>query len=166
MESNNKIKAFLDSLSFRDLTIAIEFLVTGYILYFYLGEITAATEQLRQDPSWVSGLLLKVIVISIVTSIAGQLLLSFVSDKDMDKPLDEREKLVALSGCKPAYWVLQVGVCISIFQYSAEAQNWSQALPFELPFTPLHILVIAFLLAELVGYGTQLVKARLGAVYG
>ncbi|MEJ6472677.1 hypothetical protein [Pseudoalteromonas piscicida] len=166
MESGNKIKAFLDSLSFRDLTIAIEFLVTGYILYFYFGEIAAATEQLRQDPSWVSGLLLKVIIVSVVISIAGQLLLSFVSDRDIDRPLDEREKLIALCGVKPAYWVLQVGVCISIFQYCAEAQNWPRGLPFELPFAPLHILVIAFLLAELVGYGTQLIRARLGAVYG
>ncbi|MBE0348854.1 MULTISPECIES: hypothetical protein [Pseudoalteromonas] len=41
-------------------------------------------------------------------------------------------------------------MCISIFQYSVEAQNWPQALPFELLFAPLHILVIAFLLAELV----------------
>ncbi|MBE0348853.1 hypothetical protein PPEP_b0702 [Pseudoalteromonas peptidolytica F12-50-A1] len=38
-----------------------------------------------------SGLLPKVIVIAMVTSIVDLLLLPPVSDRDMDKPLDERE---------------------------------------------------------------------------
>ncbi|GEK08447.1 hypothetical protein [Pseudoalteromonas peptidolytica] len=83
MESSNKIKAFLDLQSFRDLTITISCI--------YLGEITAATEPLSRAPSWVSGLLPKVIVIAMVTSIVDLLLLPPVSDRDMDKPLDERE---------------------------------------------------------------------------
>ncbi|WP_440056360.1 hypothetical protein ACSLBF_19815 (plasmid) [Pseudoalteromonas sp. T1lg65] len=163
MSDNNRLKAFLDSLSFRDLTIAIELAITGYILFFYIGEIVAALPAERQDAGWASMLLLKVIATSIVISIAGQLLLSFVSDGDMDKPMDEREKQVAFSGCQQAYWVLQAGVCIAIFQYSAEAHGWPSSVQLDLPFLPLHILVVAFLMAELIGYGTQLVKSRIGA---
>ena len=166
MDNDNKLKAFLDSLSFRDLTITVELLITGYVLYFYATELLTASTVMREDPSWVSGLLLKVVVISIIVSIAGRVLLDFVSDDNVDKPLDERQRLIALAGLKPAYWVLQSGVCIAIFQYTAEAHGWPQGATIAVPFLALHILVVSFLLAELVGYGTQLVQAHRGASYG
>ena len=144
----------------------MELLVTGYVFYFYATELLTASDVMREDPSWVSGLLLKVIVISIIVSIAGSALLAFVSDDDIDKPLDERERLIALAGLKPAYWVLQSGVCVAIFQYTAEAHGWPQGVAIDVPFLALHILVVSFLLAELVGYGTQLVRAHTGASYG
>ncbi|WP_100914903.1 hypothetical protein [Pseudoalteromonas spongiae] len=43
---------------------------------------------------------------------------------------------------KHAFWVLQAGVCIAIFQYTAEVQNWLPAKGEQLPFLALHIMVV------------------------
>lgn len=162
----NKLKSFLDSLSFRDLTLSVDLAVTIGILYFYMQQLFIATPEMRADASFISSLLLKVIVVSIVLSIASSLLLEFVSDNDTDKPLDEREQKIELYGNKTGLWILQSGVCIAIFQYTAEAHNFGPSGEYTLPFLPLHIMVVAFMVSEVANYGTQLVRNRMGAVYG
>ena len=72
----------------------------------------------------------------------------FISNGEFEQQLDEREKLIDLFGNKQALWVLQAGVCIAIFDYTAQAQNWSPTIEYTIPYLSLHIMVIAFVLSE------------------
>lgn len=164
MESN-KLKSFLDSLSFRDLTLSLDLAITLGILYFYLSTLFAASPDSLGDAAFISGLLIKVVFFSIALSIASALLLEFVSDKDSEKPLDERERQLSLLGSKHALWILQSGVCIAIVSYAAEAQGWADSSQQTIPFFPLHVMVVAFCLSEIANYAIQLVKGRMSASY-
>ena len=163
---NNRLREFVDSLSFRELMISLDLVATLGILYFYLVRLLAATPEMLADASFISTLLLKVIVFSVAISIVSSLLLEFISDGELEQPLDEREKLISLSGNKYALWILQVGVCIAFFQYTAEAHNFGPAAEYNIPFLPLHIMLVSFLLSEAVNYLMQLVKGRAGDIYG
>lgn len=164
--TKNELRDFLNSISFRELTLTVDLVATLGILYFYLTRLIAATPEMQADAGFVSSLLLKAIVFSIVVAIASRILLQVVSDGELEQPLDEREKLIDLFGNKHALWVLQAGVCIAIFQYTAEAQNWLPAKGHQLPFLALHIMVVSFIVSEAVNYIMQLVKGRMSAVYG
>ncbi|ALU45103.1 hypothetical protein [Pseudoalteromonas rubra] len=169
MTSNEKLKvlkALLDSLSFRDLTLTLDLLVTGAVVYFYATSLMAASAEQLASGTWISQLLIKVVGVSVVLSIISQLLLELVSDGDVEKPLDEREKYLSLVGNKYALWILQAGVCFAIGQYALEQNGLGAAQRAELPFLTLHIMVGAFLLAELVNYVTQLIQNRMGTLHG
>lgn len=78
--------------------------------------------------------------------------------------MDVREKQINLIGYKYSAWILQVGLAVGIFQYQIEANQFF-ADKISMPFLPLHIMVVAFILAEIVFYGVQLIKGRTGAIY-
>lgn len=164
--NGEKLKSFLDSLSFRDLTLTLDLAITLGILYFYLSSLFTASHDSLSDASFISGLLIQVVFLSIAVSVASALLLEFVGDKESQKPLDEREHQLSLLGSKHALWVLQSGVCIAIVSYAAEAQNWVSSSLQTIPFFPLHVMVVAFCLSEVTNYGLQLIKGRLSASYG
>ncbi|WP_046005355.1 hypothetical protein [Pseudoalteromonas rubra] len=169
MTSNEKLKvlkALLDSLSFRDLTLTLDLLVTGAVVYFYASSLMMATAEQLASGVWISQLLVKVVGVSIAMSIVSQLLLELVSDGEVDQPMDEREKQVSLVGNKYALWTLQAGVCFAIGQYAFEQNGMGFAERAPLPFFTLHIMVGAFLLAELVNYATQLIRNRMVTPYG
>jgi hypothetical protein len=96
--------------------------------------------------------------------IISHILLEFASEKELEQPLDVREKQINLIGYKYSAWILQIGLVIGIFQYQIEASDFF-AEKMVIPFLPLHIMVVAFILAEVVNYSAQLIKGRTGAIY-
>ena len=164
MTRQKKFKEWLDSCSFREVTLLVDLLICGYILFYYLRAVLLATTEQLSDITWLSELLGNVIIYSIVLMIASYILLALASEKELDQPMDVREKQINLIGYKYSAWILQIGLGIGIFQYQIEANQFF-ADKISMPFLPLHIMVVAFILAEIVFYGVQLIKGRTGAIY-
>ncbi|ABE54710.1 hypothetical protein Sden_1424 [Shewanella denitrificans OS217] len=164
MSNKDKLFEFLRGVSFREFTLAVDFFISGCILYFYVKSLYYGTAEQLESATWLSGLLLEVIIYSIVLSIVSYLSLTFISDDELSKPLDVREKQISLVGYKYSAIILQVGVVMAIFQYNMAAQS-IEGVRDLMPHLPLHVMVVAFLLAELANYGAQIVKGRSGEIY-
>jgi hypothetical protein len=164
MTRQQKFKEWVDNCSFREATLLVDLLVCGYILFMYIEAVLLASNEQLANISWVSALLGKVVIYSIVLMIASYIMLSLVSDKELEQPLDVREKQINLIGYKYSAWILQIGLAVGILQYQIEAYEIF-ASKINIPFLPLHIMVIAFMLAEIVNYLMQLIKGRTGEIY-
>ena len=93
MTRSEHFKEFLQSISFRELTLSIDLLVSVYISYFYVNSLMNASTQQLSSVSWLSGLLLQVLIYSVILIVLSYLLLSFISDNELNQPPDVREKL-------------------------------------------------------------------------
>lgn len=165
MTRSEKLKELLQSISFRELTLSIDLLVSIYISFFYVDSLINATTEQLASVSWLSGLLLQVLTYSVVLMVLSYLLLTFISDNELKQPLDVREKQINLIGYKYKAVILQVGICIAIFQYQIEANGWGPAIEYNIPYLPMHVMVGAFLIAEITNYIAQLYKGRTGDIY-
>ncbi|NOU50177.1 hypothetical protein HG263_06430 [Pseudoalteromonas sp. JBTF-M23] len=165
MTRTAQLKEFLQSISFRELTLSIDLLVSVYISYFYIQRLVNATAEQLASVSWLSGLLLEVLTYSVVLMVLSYLLLAFISDDELKQPLDVREKQINLIGFKYKTHILQTGICVAIFQYQAEANGWGPSIEYNIPHLPMHVMVGAFLLAEIANYAAQLYKGRTGDIY-
>ncbi|MEH6397044.1 hypothetical protein [Pseudoalteromonas sp.] len=165
MTRSEKLKELLQSISFRELTLSIDLLVSVYISFFYVDSLINATTEQLASVSWLSGLLLQVLTYSVVLMVLSYLLLAFISDNELKQPLDVREKQINLIGYKYKAVILQVGICIAIFQYQIEANGWGPTIEYNIPYLPMHVMVGAFLIAEITNYIAQLYKGRTGDIY-
>jgi len=165
MTRSEQLKELLQSISFRELTLSIDLLVSVYISFFYVDSIINATTEQLASVSWLSGLLLQVLTYSVVLMVLSYLLLAFISDNELKQPLDVREKQINLIGYKYKAVILQVGICIAIFQYQIEANGWGPAIEYNIPYLSMHVMVGAFLIAEITNYIAQLYKGRTGDIY-
>lgn len=165
MTRSEKLKELLQSISFRELTLSIDLLVSVYISFFYVDSLINATTEQLASVSWLSGLLLQVLTYSVVLMVLSYLLLAFISDNELKQSLDVREKQINLIGYKYKAVILQVGICIAIFQYQIEANGWGPAIEYNIPYLPMHVMVGAFLIAEITNYIAQLYKGRTGDIY-
>ncbi|GGP46769.1 hypothetical protein GCM10009347_12650 [Shewanella algicola] len=164
MDNKQKVIQWLQETSFREVTLSVDFIVTGYISYFYLSQLLNATPEQLASIEWLSTVLLEVIVYSIVLMVVSYIALAFISDDELSRPMDVREKQINLVGYKYSAIILQVGVILALVQYNIAAQGF-EFMQSSVPHLPLHILVGAFLLAELAHYGVQLYKGRTGEIY-
>ena len=117
MTRSEHFKEFLQSISFRELTLSIDLLVSVYISYFYVNSLMNASTQQLSSVSWLSGLLLQVLIYSVILIVLSYLLLSFISDNELNQPPDVREKQINLVGYKYKATILQTGICVAIVQY-------------------------------------------------
>jgi hypothetical protein len=159
-----RVKEWLQASSFRELTLVLDLLITGWIIYFYLGQLLQASEVELGSPDWLSALLLEVIIYSVLLTIASEVFLALVGDKGSERPMDVREKQINLVGYKYSSRILQFGIGLAIVQYYLEVQGWTPDARL-IPFLPLHIMLLVFLLAEAARYGAQLYKGRSGDIY-
>lgn len=80
---------------------------------------------------------------------------------------DERDKLIALKANNSGYWVLSIGAFITLGQlllpHALGIENTLQAR-YPLPLFEMHILLFAFILAEIVRFTHQIILYRKDAV--
>ncbi|MEZ9237072.1 hypothetical protein [Shewanella sp. 10N.286.52.A9] len=165
MVNKQNLYQWLQETSFREVTLSVDLLVTGYIFYIYLSRMYYASAEELASTVWLSGVLLEIIIYSVVLMVLSYIVLAFVSDDELNQPMDVREKQINLVGYKYSAIVLQTGVILAMVQYGIEKQ--AEIILFEpIPHLPLHILLVAFLTAELAHYGVQLYKGRTGDIYG
>ncbi|MFS1438236.1 hypothetical protein [Shewanella sp. 10N.286.48.A6] len=164
MSNANKLLQWLQETSFREVTLSVDLLVTGYIFYFYGSSLFHASPEELASIQWVSGIFLEIIIYSVVLMVVSYIALALITDDELSQPMDVREKQINLIGYKYSAIILNVGVILAIVQYSVEANDLGLS---QLGFAhaPLHILVVSFLCAELAFYGVQLYKGRTGDIY-
>lgn len=164
MNNATKLQQWLQETSFREITLSVDLLVTGYIFYFYVSSLMNASAEDLASIQWISGVLLEIIIYSVVLMVVSYIALALITDDELSEPMDVREKQINLIGYKYSAIILNVGVIFAMVQYSIEANGlgFSQE---GFAHAPLHILMVFFLVAELAFYGVQLYKGRTGEIY-
>jgi len=142
--------------SFQEKSLWLEFSATVIIFSYYLNQLLGFDNKQLADGSLIIGVLFEVVMYTVVLMIISSVILAIINHKDADKPLDEREQLIELKGSYYSNWVLKVGIVIAIGQYALESNEWAIGLHQNIPFLPLHILVVSFLLSELVSFFVQI----------
>ncbi|PAJ74000.1 hypothetical protein CJF42_12665 [Pseudoalteromonas sp. NBT06-2] len=150
------------NISFREKSLWLEFIATVIIFNYYMNQILGFNNTQLADGSLIIGVLFEVVMYSVVLMIISSVILAFINHKDADKPLDEREQLIELKGSYYSNWILKVGIVIAIGQYALESNEWVIGLHQNIPFLPLHILVISFLLSELATFFIRIWLSRRG----
>ncbi|WP_144209061.1 hypothetical protein [Shewanella donghaensis] len=164
MNNATKLQQWLQETSFREITLSVDLLVTGYISYFYASSLMNASMEDLASIQWISGIFLEIIIYSVVLMVVSYIALAFISDDELSQPMDVREKQINLIGYKYSAIILNVGVIFAMVQYSIEANGLGFSKE-GIEHAPLHILMASFLLAELAFYGIQLYKGRTGEIY-
>ena len=114
MSNKQKLHQWLQETSFREVTLSVDFLVTAYIFYIYLSRMYYASAEEFASTVWLSGVLLEIIIYSVVLMVLSYIVLAFVSDDELNQPMDVREKQIDLVGYKYSAMILQVGVVLAI----------------------------------------------------
>ncbi|MBU2968908.1 hypothetical protein KO527_06065 [Pseudoalteromonas sp. C2R02] len=132
--------------------------------YFFLllGTTSRFTRFQLADSTVIISLLFKVVMFSVILMSVSFAILTIINYKNAKKSLDEREALIELRGSYYSNWILKVGVVIAVAQYALESNAWAIGLHQNIPFLPLHILVLAFLLSEFISCVKQVRLFRKG----
>lgn len=148
--------------SFQEKNLWLELTATVLIFSYYLEQLLGFTRFQLADSTVIISLLFKVVMFSVILMSVSFAILTIINYKDAKKPLDEREALIDLKGSYYSNWILKVGVVIAVAQYALESNAWAIGLHQNIPFLPLHILVLAFLLSEFISCVIQVRLFRKG----
>ena len=111
---------------------------------------------------YLSGAILYIIVIEI----AFQSLISIAGTK-ADVEGDERDRMIALTANNSGYWVLSIGVILTLGQLLLPhllGMESSIREHFPVPLFEVHVLLFAFILSEIVRFTHQIILYRRDAV--
>ena len=139
-------------LSFKEKSIWISLIITILLfgIYFTLA-FTVFTNP--YDPSTnLIGLFVTVITVYIIIQIILQAAIALVHKKEAESGADERDHLIELKATRISYFILACGVWI--------AGTGMVILTSQLLMA--HIIILFFILAEVVGFSTQLFYYRRG----
>ena len=148
--------------SFKEKTIltslGITLLVFGWYFYQVLLKLTLAANEPLNASNIFGVIILSVILEAIIQS--------FFSIKNKGKTEDERDKLIKLASYRNGYWVLCIGVWFLLihllFEATGDWQNVYHKIIFTSPAILAHLLLFFFIVAEVVGFITQLYHYRKG----
>lgn len=151
-------------MSYREMSTWASFLVTLYILGYFVSHLVEAHQQFALTEAVVTGLFATIIIVTIAVEIISQTVIAIINHKEADKGADEREVKFKLIAYRNAYYVLSIGVFIGLFtlwgfNFSSHELVFSEL---SASFHALIFLLLSFLLAELTYYSTQLFFFRRG----
>lgn len=146
-------------LSFQEKSVWGSIVSLVAVYGWYVKELLSAYPAI--DASLMAGLLLTVVVLIIVIEAALHIAIAI---RSRPAPEDERDRLIQTRAHRNAYYVLAVGTVVAIGQVViGEAMNaTSSVITLERSLLAANILLLAFVLAELVALGSQLVYYRRG----
>jgi len=148
--------------SFQEKNLWLELIATLVIFAYYIEQLLGFSGSQLADSTVIINVLFKVVMFSVILMSVSFAILAIINYKDVNKPLDERESLIELKGSYYSNWVLKLGVVIAIAQYALESNAWAIGLHQNIPFLPLHILVLSFLLSEFISCVIQIRLFRKG----
>ncbi len=131
-------------MSYTQKTRLLEAVITLVLLFNYLQAVLSMTPEAQMDPTLASSLLIKLAIQTVVMLVIMHSILAAFNSKYANQAKDEREQAIALKGKSVSLFVLQLGVVNAVF-----AQLVDQVYP--IPMSPVHQLVIAALLSEVIG---------------
>ncbi|WP_394190306.1 hypothetical protein [Pseudoalteromonas atlantica] len=135
-------------MSYTQKTRLLEAVITLVLLFNYLQAVLSMTPEAQMDPTLASSLLIKLAIQTVVMLVIMHSILAAFNSKYANQAKDEREQAIALKGKSVSLFVLQLGVVNAVF-----AQLVDQVYP--IPMSPVHQLVIAALLSEVIGAAVE-----------
>ena len=135
-------------MSYTQKTRLLEAVITLVVLFNYLQAVLSMTPEAQMDPTLASSLLIKLAIQTVVMLVIMHSILAAFNSKYANQAKDEREQAIALKGKSVSLFVLQLGVVNAVF-----AQLVDQVYP--IPMSPVHQLVIAALLSEVIGAAVE-----------
>ncbi|MCQ8876437.1 hypothetical protein NQT69_00085 [Pseudoalteromonas shioyasakiensis] len=135
-------------MSYTQKTRLLEAGITLIVLFNYLQAVLSMTPEAQMDPTLASGLLIKLVIQTVVMLVIMHSILAAFNSKYANQPLDEREQAIALKAKRVSLIILQMGVINAVF-----AMLIGTVYP--VPISPLHQLVIAALLSEVIGTAVE-----------
>src|SRR5262245_18542078 len=133
-------------MSFREKSAWVSFGAILLVFGLYFGAVMLARAG-DLDPVRLSGLFVLAVIALVVIEVVLHVAFAIAAPRDAQAPADERERLITLRAIRPGSYILAVGVFLGIFalHFGADGRQMAQALLF------------AFVVAELVRYGTEIV---------
>ena len=107
------------------------------------------------------------ILFIIIVEIIFQSLTAAASHNKAELEGDERDQLIALTANNSGYWVLSIGVIITLGQLilpHVSGLEFSVQERINVPMFEMHLLLFSFILAEIVRFGHQIYLYRKDAV--
>lgn len=131
-------------MSYTQKTRLLEAGITLIVLFNYLKAVLSMTPEAQMDPALASGLLIKLVIQTVVMLVVMHSILAAFNAKYANQPKDEREQAIALKAKGVSLFILQLGVVNAVFAILVDSV-------YPIPMSPIHQLVIAALLSEVIG---------------
>jgi uncharacterized membrane protein len=139
------------TVTFREATIWIHLIATVLAFGTYFTQVGRLFARGAADPAAISGLFIVAVIVLAVIEALTHTLLYLAARRSDAPPADERDRTIALHASRNGYLVLIIGVWIVLGTW------W---LPWSDPLLAVNLLLLAFVLAEAVRFGSQLVGYR------
>lgn len=136
-------------MSFREKSAWVTLISILLITFAYL---THAPRVLNPPPNFALHALVGAIILIVVLEIIGHIAIYLASPKEARTPKDERERLIDLKAVRISAYVYAVGSLAAIGTIALGANEVGIA----------HLIVLAFVFAEIVNYAARIVYYRRG----
>lgn len=151
-------------MSYKEKSLWVSLALTLYLIYFYYSNMLILQKIDLLNEANFSGLLITTVVWLTIISVVSHTVLAIINYKEAEKPEDERDNLIDLYGCRVGYYLLSIGVVVSIIHVQL-----NNLIGVYLGLTPvigilnfMHIIIMSFLIADVAKYTTQLYYYRRG----
>ncbi|MGJ8693117.1 MAG: DUF2178 domain-containing protein [Thalassotalea sp.] len=151
-------------MSYKEKSIGLSLLITLYLIYsYYAGMTGLMNAELFNEQSY-KALLMKTTTWVVTLAIVAHIIIAIFHAKEAEQADDERDKLIEMKASQHAYYILVVGITLTIvqvqlgdfFDLGLKLENLSIA------YNIMHYVIISFLIAETTRYAFQLFYYRRG----
>ena len=153
-------------MAFREKITWSSLLTTLVIWGWYFTGFVAALRAGHFDQGAAVGSFIQAVALIVIVQIVTSIVIAITSGRDAAAPADDREKAIALSAYRPAYFTLSA--CVVTLMVAGPillriANEWSPTPPADLaPVLLGNALLASLVLAELVHGGWQVIRYRMG----
>ena len=149
---------------YKEKSLWVSLALTLYLIYFYYSNMLHLQVNNSLTEVNFTGLLISTVIWLTIITIVSHIVLAIINYKEANDPEDERDKLIELKGCRVGYYLLSVGIVLSIAHVQLNnligvrlgVSSSIGMLNF------MHIIIMSFLISETVKYSTQLYYYRRG----
>lgn len=153
-------------MAFREKITWSSLLTTLVIWGWYFTGFVTALRAGHFDQGAAVGSFIQAVVLIVIVQIVTSIVIAITSGREASAPADDREKAIALSAYRPAYFTLSA--CVVTLMVAGPillriANEWSPTPPADLaPVLLGNALLASLVLAELVHGGWQVIRYRMG----
>lgn len=136
-------------MSYTQKSRLLEVGITLIVMFNYIHTVLSMTPEAQMDPRLAGGLIIQLVIQTVVMVVVLHSILAAFNAKYANQAKDEREKAIALKAKSVSLFILQLGVINAVFALLVNSV-------YPIPLSPVHQLVIAALLSEVIGGGVEL----------
>lgn len=142
-------------MSFREKSAWISFVSILAIFGIYFTAVGMAMVG-RFDYSRIFGLFIQLVIALVIIEITLHIIVAIRAPREAEAPTDERERLISLKAHRVGGYTLAAGVFLGIYTVHLGANAGQVA----------HAVLLAFVVAQLARYGTEIALHRRDAWHG